>query len=34
MVAALGALLVSAGRPPSALDVGVDSSLPVTTVQA
>jgi N6-L-threonylcarbamoyladenine synthase len=34
MVAALGALLVSAGRPPSALDVGIDSSLPVTTVQA
>jgi N6-L-threonylcarbamoyladenine synthase len=34
MVAALGALLVSAGRPASALDVGIDSSLPVTTVQA
>jgi N6-L-threonylcarbamoyladenine synthase len=34
MVAALGAELLRRGRPPSALDVGVDSSLPVTTVQA
>ena len=34
MVAALGAQLVLRGRPASALDVGVDSSLPVTTIQA
>jgi N6-L-threonylcarbamoyladenine synthase len=32
MVAALGALLVASGRPPSALDLPADSSLPVTTV--
>ena len=34
MVAALGAELVRRGRPPSALDVGADSSLPLTTVVA
>ncbi|MDQ1289896.1 MAG: tRNA N6-adenosine threonylcarbamoyltransferase [Actinomycetota bacterium] len=33
MVAALGAQLVARGRPPSALDLVVDSSLPVTTVR-
>jgi N6-L-threonylcarbamoyladenine synthase len=33
MVAALGAELVARGRPPSALDLPADSSLPVTTVQ-
>jgi N6-L-threonylcarbamoyladenine synthase len=32
MVAALGSLLVSRGRPVSALDLPADSSLPVTTV--
>jgi N6-L-threonylcarbamoyladenine synthase len=32
MVAALGAELVARGRPPSALDLPADSSLPVTTV--
>jgi N6-L-threonylcarbamoyladenine synthase len=32
MVAALGSQLVARGRPPSALDFAVDSSLPVTTV--
>jgi N6-L-threonylcarbamoyladenine synthase len=32
MVAALGAELVAKGRPPSALDLPADSSLPVTTV--
>ena len=32
MVAALGAALVERGRPPSALDLPADSSLPVTTV--
>jgi N6-L-threonylcarbamoyladenine synthase len=32
MVAALGSLLVAAGRPPSSLDLPADSSLPVTTV--
>ena len=32
MVAALGAELVRRGRSPSALDLGADSSLPVTTV--
>jgi N6-L-threonylcarbamoyladenine synthase len=34
MVAALGAQLVAAGRPPSALELPVDSSMPVTLVQA
>ncbi len=34
MIAALGAQLVQAGRHPSSLDVGADSTLPVTTVQA
>src|SRR5262245_30585853 len=32
MVAALGAHVVAAGRPPSAWDIPADSSLPVTTV--
>jgi len=32
MVAALGARLVAAGRPPSRLDAPADSALPVTTV--
>jgi len=32
MVAALGARLVAAGRPPSGLDVAADSALPVTEV--
>ncbi len=32
MVAALGSLLVAAGRPPSALDLPADSSLPVDQV--
>jgi N6-L-threonylcarbamoyladenine synthase len=32
MVAALGSELVSAGLPPSALDLPADSSLPVTTI--
>jgi N6-L-threonylcarbamoyladenine synthase len=32
MVAALGARLVDAGRPPSALDLPADSSLPITEV--
>jgi N6-L-threonylcarbamoyladenine synthase len=34
MIAAVGAQLVAAGRPPSAWDVGADSTLPATTVQA
>jgi N6-L-threonylcarbamoyladenine synthase len=34
MIAALGAQLVMAGRPPSALGFGADSTLPVTVVQA
>jgi N6-L-threonylcarbamoyladenine synthase len=34
MVAALGAELVARGAKPSALDVGADSALPVTSVQA
>jgi len=34
MVAALGAELVARGRPPSALDLPVDSSMPVTAVVA
>ncbi|WP_461022933.1 tRNA (adenosine(37)-N6)-threonylcarbamoyltransferase complex transferase subunit TsaD [Thalassiella azotivora] len=34
MVAALGSLAVSRGRPPSALDLPTDSSMPVTTVLA
>ena len=34
MVAALGSLLVAAGRAPSALDLPSDSSMPVTLVQA
>jgi len=32
MVAALGSLMVSAGRPASRIDIEADSSLPVTTV--
>jgi N6-L-threonylcarbamoyladenine synthase len=34
MIAALGAQLVMAGRAPSGLDFGADSTLPVTTIQA
>jgi N6-L-threonylcarbamoyladenine synthase len=34
MIAALGAQLVSAGRAPSTLSFGADSTLPVTVVQA
>lgn len=34
MIAAVGAQLVMAGRPPSAWDVGADSTLPATVVQA
>ena len=34
MVAALGSLMVAAGRPASALDLPVDSSMPVTEVSA
>jgi N6-L-threonylcarbamoyladenine synthase len=34
MVAALGARLVAAGRPPSDLDLPTDSSMPITLVQA
>jgi len=33
MVAALGAAMVARGRPPSALDLPADSSMPVTLVQ-
>ncbi|MER3390319.1 MAG: tRNA (adenosine(37)-N6)-threonylcarbamoyltransferase complex transferase subunit TsaD [Microcella sp.] len=34
MIAALGAQLIAAGRPPSALEVSADSTLPVTRIQA
>ena len=34
MIAALGAQLIMAGRAPSLLDFGADSTLPVTTIQA
>jgi N6-L-threonylcarbamoyladenine synthase len=34
MVAALGARLVAAARPPSSLDLPTDSSMPITLVQA
>jgi N6-L-threonylcarbamoyladenine synthase len=34
MIAALGAQLVAAGRAPSSLDFGADSTLPVTSIQA
>jgi N6-L-threonylcarbamoyladenine synthase len=34
MIAALGARLMSEGHPPSGLDFGADSTLPVTTIQA
>jgi N6-L-threonylcarbamoyladenine synthase len=34
MIAALGSQLVMAGKAPSALDFGADSTLPVTTIQA
>ena len=34
MIAAVGAQLVLAGRAPSAWDVGTDSTLPATVVQA
>ena len=33
MIAALGSQLVTAGRAPSGLDFGADSTLPVTTIQ-
>src|SRR5690606_22742000 len=33
MIAALGARLVAEGPPPSGLDFGADSTLPVTTVR-
>jgi N6-L-threonylcarbamoyladenine synthase len=33
MVAALGAAMVANGRPPSALDLPADSSMPVTLVR-
>ena len=33
MIAALGAQLVMAGHPPSSLDFGADSTLPVTEIQ-
>jgi N6-L-threonylcarbamoyladenine synthase len=33
MIAALGAQLIMAGRAPSSLHFGSDSTLPVTTVQ-
>jgi N6-L-threonylcarbamoyladenine synthase len=33
MIAAIGAQLIMAGRAPSSLHFGVDSTLPVTTVQ-
>jgi N6-L-threonylcarbamoyladenine synthase len=33
MVAALGALCLASGRPPSELDLPVDSSMPVTQVR-
>ena len=32
MVAALGAQLVAHGAPPSELDIGADSALPITQV--
>lgn len=34
MIAALGAQLIMAGHPPSGLDFGADSTLPVTEIQA
>jgi N6-L-threonylcarbamoyladenine synthase len=34
MIAALGSQLVMAGRAPSDLSFGADSTLPVTTIQA
>ncbi|HEU0206844.1 MAG TPA: tRNA (adenosine(37)-N6)-threonylcarbamoyltransferase complex transferase subunit TsaD [Pseudolysinimonas sp.] len=34
MIAALGARLIAEGHEPSALDVGADSTLPVTTIRA
>jgi N6-L-threonylcarbamoyladenine synthase len=34
MIAALGAQLVAAGRAPSGIEFGADSTLPVTTIQA
>ncbi len=34
MIAALGAQLIVAGRPPSSLSFGADSTLPVTTIQS
>ncbi|WP_166877204.1 tRNA (adenosine(37)-N6)-threonylcarbamoyltransferase complex transferase subunit TsaD [Salinibacterium sp. ZJ450] len=34
MIAALGAQLIQAGRPPSGLSFGADSTLPVTSIQA
>ena len=34
MIAALGAQLIAAGHAPSSLDIGADSTLPVTTIQS
>jgi N6-L-threonylcarbamoyladenine synthase len=34
MIASLAAQLIAAGHPPSSLDVGADSTLPVTVIQA
>ena len=34
MIASLAAQLIAAGHPPSSLDVGADSTLPVTRIQA
>jgi N6-L-threonylcarbamoyladenine synthase len=34
MIASLAAQLIAAGAPPSSLDVGADSTLPVTAIQA
>jgi len=34
MIAELGAQLIMAGHPPSSLDFGADSTLPVTDIQA
>lgn len=34
MIAAVGAMLVAAGKPPAPLDFAADSTLPVATPQA
>jgi N6-L-threonylcarbamoyladenine synthase len=34
MIAVIAARLIEAGRPPSALSFGADSTLPVTIIQA